>query len=62
VQDEIGIARNMTMVDDKRTRVVAYQHLLAGKQRRVEVCGDGKSGGPEMVDAISHAMKQIQAG
>src|SRR5258707_15389042 len=59
VQDEIGIARHLTMADDQRARVVANQHLLARQQSRVEVCGHGKRGSPQMVDAISHALKQI---
>src|SRR5712691_6834812 len=49
----------MPMSYDKRARVVANQHLLAGQQRRVEVCGDGKRGSPQMVDAIRNVMKQI---
>jgi len=59
VQDEIGIASNLAMAYDKRARVVTKQQLLARQQRRVEVCGDGKSGSPEMVDAVSNAMKQV---
>src|SRR5258706_8013063 len=59
VQDEIGIARHLTMADDQRARVVANQHLLARQQSRVEVCCHGKRGSPQMVDAISHALKQI---
>ena len=59
VQHEIGIARHMPMAYDKRTRVVAQQQLLAGQQRRVEVCGDGKRGSPQMVDAIRNVIQQI---
>src|SRR6266567_6077656 len=59
VQDEIGIAINMTMADDQRARVVAKQLLLARQQRRVQVCSYGKRGSPQMVNAIWHAMKQI---
>src|SRR6266571_2502070 len=59
VQDEIGIASNMPMADDQRTRVVAKQHLLARQQRRVEVCGDGKRGSPQVVDAVRNVMKPI---
>src|SRR6266568_9436266 len=62
VQDEIGIASNMTMAYDQRARIVAKQLLLARQQRRVQVCGDGKRGCPQMVNAISHAMKQIRTG
>src|SRR5947209_1751061 len=59
LQDKIGVASNLPMAYDKRTRVVANQHLLARQQRRVEVCGEGKRGSPQMVDTISNAMKQI---
>jgi hypothetical protein len=52
VQDEIGIASNLPMADDKRTRVVAKQHLLARQQRRLEVCDHGKSGSLQMVDTV----------
>src|SRR5713226_1117267 len=59
MQDEIGIARHMTIAYDNRARVVAHQQLLAGQQRRVEVCGDGKRGSPQMVDAIRNVIQQI---
>src|SRR6266702_6683080 len=49
----------MTMAYDQRARIVAKQLLLARQQRRVQVCGYGKRGSPQMVDAVSHAMKQI---
>src|SRR5579863_2247010 len=60
VQDKVGIARNMPMAYDKRTCIVANQHLLARQQRRLEVRGGGKSGCPQVVDTISNAMKQVQ--
>src|SRR5437016_4653854 len=47
------------MADDKRTRVVAHQHLLARQQGRVEVCGHGKRGSSQIVNAISNAFQQI---
>jgi hypothetical protein len=59
VQDEIGIARHLPMADDQRTHVVAKQHPLAGQQSRVEVCGDGNRGSPQMVDAVRNVIKQI---
>src|SRR5271167_2852086 len=49
----------MAMADDKRARVVAKQHLLAGQQRRLEVCGDGKRGSPQMVDAVRNVIQPI---
>jgi len=59
VQDEIGVASNLPMAYNKRTRVVARQQLLARQQSRVEVCGDGKRGSPQMVDAVRNVIKQI---
>jgi hypothetical protein len=59
VQDEIGSASYLPMADAQRTRFVAKQQLLAGQQSRVEVCGDGKRGSPQMVDAVRNVIQQI---
>src|SRR5947209_7152227 len=58
VQEEIGIARNMPVAYDKRTRVVSKQQLLARQKRRREVCGHRKRSSPQVVDAVRNVMQQ----